>query len=240
MSNVLEPSVRSSSPRWPIGSTGAIWLTFAMIAGHYVAVYGVGGALVILLGLDPRTVFQAPPAAFVVIVAIGIAETWLVLVVGMRRFARLGFREVGWRDPAVRDIGYFVLGLALCVAVVACILAVELDGLGEAIDYIARKIASFTPQQHVFFVLMGVVAALPEETIFRGILQPTLQRKLGHWTGLVATAVIFAVYHFRFHPAQLAGKLGFGLIFGALRDRTGTLWAPAIAHGLSWAVLGSI
>jgi membrane protease YdiL (CAAX protease family) len=240
MPSVLEPSVRSSSPRWPIGSTGAIWLALALIAGHYVAVFGVGGALALLLGLEPGTVFQAPPAAFAVIVAIGLAETWLVLVVGMRRFARLGFREVGWRAPAIRDVGYFVLGLALCVAVVACIIAAQVGGLGEAIAYIVEKIASFTPQQRVFFVLMGIVAALPEETIFRGILQPTLQHKLGRWPGIVATAVIFAVYHFKFHPAQLAGKLGFGLIFGVLRERTGTLWAPAIAHALAWAVLGSI
>jgi hypothetical protein len=29
-------------------------------------------------------------------------------------------------------------------------------------------------------------------------------------------------------------------VFGALRERTGTLWARAIAHGLTWIVLGSI
>jgi membrane protease YdiL (CAAX protease family) len=92
----------------------------------------------------------------------------------------------------------------------------------------------------VFFVIMGLVAAIPEETIFRGILQPTLQRKLGRWTGLVVGALVFAVYHFMFRWPALLGKIGSGLVFGTLRERTGTLWAPAIAHALTWAVLGSL
>jgi membrane protease YdiL (CAAX protease family) len=202
--------------------------------------FGVGGPLARLFGLERGTVFQAPLGAFVMIGAVGVAEVYLVLVVGMRRFARLDFGEVGWRAPASRDVAYGLLGLVLCTAVVTCILAAWYDGFGDTIDYITGKVASFTPQHRVFFLLMGLVAAIPEETIFRGILQPTLQHKLGRFRGLFATAAVFAVYHFMFSPPQLLGKLGYGLVFGLLRERTGTLWAPAFAHVLAWAVLGNI
>jgi membrane protease YdiL (CAAX protease family) len=94
----------------------------------------------------------------------------------------------------------------------------------------------------VFFVLMGVIAAIPEETIFRGILQPTLQNKVGRWPGILLTAAIFSVYHvhFQFALPRLLSHFCWGLILGLLRERTGTLWAPAIAHALMWIIFGAI
>jgi membrane protease YdiL (CAAX protease family) len=87
-------------------------------------------------------------------------------------------------------------------------------------------------------VLIGIEAALTEETLFRGDLQPTLERILGRGGGLLLTAVLFAVYHLRFELWGLLGKTAFGLVFGLLRDRTGRLVSPAMAHGLTWTVLG--
>ena len=107
---------------------------------------------------------------------------------------------------------------------------------------IADTIAHYTPQQRAFFALMGLIAAIPEETIFRGILQPTLQNKVGRWSGILLTAVIFALYHvhFAFALPRIISHFCWGLILGLLRERTGTLWAPAIAHALMWIVFGAI
>jgi membrane protease YdiL (CAAX protease family) len=231
-----------TSPRWPIGTTGALWLAFLLIIGHYLAMFGVGGVLAILLGIhDRREIWQAPPAAFIINIGVGLFEIGLVLGVWMRRYARLSFRAAGWSGLAQRDVAYGVLGFALFAIVTTCVLAFE-SGFGDAIAYIADTIAHYTPQQRAFFVLMGVVAAIPEETIFRGILQPTLQKKLGRRSGIALTAVIFAVYHvhFAFALPRIISHFCWGLILGALRERTGTLWAPAIAHALMWIIFGAI
>jgi membrane protease YdiL (CAAX protease family) len=116
------------------------------------------------------------------------------------------------------------------------------SGFADAIEYMADKVANYTPQQRVFFVLMGVIAAVPEETIFRGIVQPTLQQKVGRWSGILLTAIIFSAYHlhYAFTLPVLVSHTCSGVIFGLLRERTGTLWAPAIAHALVWVVLGAI
>lgn len=231
-----------TSQRWPIGTTGALWLAFLLIIGHYVAMFGVGGVLTVLLGIeDRREIWQAPPAAFIINLGVGLFEIGVVLRLGMCRYARLSFHEAGWRELALRDVGYGVLGFALFAMVVAGVFAQE-TGLRDAIAYIADTIAHYTPQQRVFFVLMGVIAAIPEETIFRGIMQPTLQKKVGRWPGLVLTAVIFALYHIQFQLAlpQIISHICWGLILGLLRERTNTLWAPAIAHALMWIVLGAI
>jgi membrane protease YdiL (CAAX protease family) len=231
-----------TSQRWPIGTTGALWLAFLLIVGHYLAMFGVGGLLTVVLGIqDRREIWQAPPAAFIINIGVGLFEIGVVLRLWMCRYARLSFREAGWSGLAAPDVAYGVLGFALGAISVTCNLAAE-DGFTNTIAYLADTIAHYTPQQRVFFVLMGLIAAIPEETIFRGILQPTLQKKTGRWTGILLTAVIFALYHihFQFALARIISHLCWGLILGLLRERTGTLWAPAIAHALMWIVLGAI
>jgi membrane protease YdiL (CAAX protease family) len=231
-----------TSPRWPIGTTGAIWLAFLLIIGHYLAMFGVGGVLTIVLGIhDRREIWQAPPAAFIINIGVGLFEIGLVLGLWMHRYARLSFREAGWSGLALRDVAYGVLGFALFAIVVTCVFAAE-SGLEDAIAYIADTIAHYTPHQRAFFALMGLIAAIPEETIFRGIMQPTLQRKIGRRSGILLTAVIFTVYHvhFAFALPRIISHFCWGLILGSLRERTGTLWAPASAHALMWIILGAL
>ena len=95
-----------------------------------------------------------------------------------------------------------------------------------------------SPLGRLLVALVGLEAALTEETLFRGDLQPTLQRILGRGPGLLLTAVIFAAYHLRFGLLGFLGKTAFGLLFGILRDRTGRLVSPALAHWISWTVMG--
>jgi membrane protease YdiL (CAAX protease family) len=231
-----------TSQRWPIGTTGALWLAFLLIIGHYVAMFGVGGVLAIALGIqDRREIWQAPPAAFIINIGVGLFEIGLVFGLWMHRHARLSFREAGWSGLALRDVAYGVLGFAVFAIVITCVFAVE-SGLREAIAYIADTIAHYTPEQRAFFVLMGIIAAIPEETIFRGILQPTLQHKVGRWPGILLTAVIFSLYHVHLQLSllRIITHLCWGLILGLLRERTGTLWAPAIAHALMWIIFGAM
>ena len=230
------------SPRWPIGTAGALWLAFLLVVGHYLAMFGVGGVLTILLGIhDRREIWQAPPAAFIINIGVGLFEIGVVLRLGMGRFARLSFRDVGWRGLARRDGAYGILGFALLAISLTCVLAAE-SGFADTIADIVDTVAHYTPQQRVFFVLMGLIAAIPEETIFRGIVQPTLQAKVGRWPGILLTAVIFSVYHvhYAFTLPVIVSHTCSGVILGLLRERTGTLWAPAIAHALVWVILGAI
>lgn len=231
-----------TSPRWPIGTKGALWLAFLLIIGHYVAMFGVGGILFVLLGVhDRREIWQAPPAAFIINGGVGLFEIGVVLRLFMGRYARLAFREAGWRDLALRDVAYGVFGFALLALSLVCVLASD-GGFKDAMSYIADKIAHYTPQQRALFVLMGVIAAIPEETIFRGVMQPTLQKMLGRWPGILLTAVIFSLFHvqYGFAVPMLLSHFVTGLVLGLLRERTGNLWAAAIAHALVWIVLGAI
>ncbi len=72
-------------------------------------------------------------------------------------------------------------------------------------------------------LLLGAVAGISEELLFRGVLQPQL--------GLAASNVFFGLAH-SISPlyAVLAG--GMGLYLGWLLDATGNVLAPIVTHGL--------
>jgi membrane protease YdiL (CAAX protease family) len=80
-------------------------------------------------------------------------------------------------------------------------------------------------------VLIGsLIAPLCEEIYFRGFLYPYFRERLGVDFGLWASAIIFGALHLdliRFVPLTLGGY-GLALIY----QRTGSLWASIIAHGV--------
>jgi membrane protease YdiL (CAAX protease family) len=88
-----------------------------------------------------------------------------------------------------------------------------------------------------------LVVALPEELFYRGWLQTSLRRaapgrgvtvlgaRLGR--GFLLTQVLFAAGHLVTLQPWRLGTFFPGLLFGWLRERTGGLAAPVVAHALS-------
>lgn len=78
-------------------------------------------------------------------------------------------------------------------------------------------------------VCLALVPAVFEERFFRGVLLPVWGRT-APWTGVVASAVVFAGYHGR--VAQFVPLLLIGLFLGAVAVRSGRLWPCVAAHGV--------
>jgi uncharacterized protein len=84
--------------------------------------------------------------------------------------------------------------------------------------------------QFVFgFITIAVLAGFSEELVFRGMLQPTLQRATGNpHVAIWITAFLFSALHmqfFGFFPRMLLG-----IIFGYMYYWSGNLLLPMIAH----------
>lgn len=76
--------------------------------------------------------------------------------------------------------------------------------------------------------LAVVLAPLVEEVAFRGILLGSLRAALGRTEALVISSFAFALLHLSL--PMLLTHVPLGLYFGWLRDRTGSLWPPVLAH----------
>lgn len=80
-------------------------------------------------------------------------------------------------------------------------------------------------------MLAGVSLAAPvcEEFFFRGLLQKgVLSTSLSRTSAVIVTAVIFSAFHF--DPVGFAARVELGVLFGALRLYTGSLWPGILAH----------
>ena len=151
-----------------------------------------------------------------------------ILWLGLFRTAGLRPRDVGWRfdqlgrDAAIGLVGF--IGLAAGICVIAWVAG------GTAPPELLSS-ALHTPMgRRMTAIAIGIGAALAEETLYRGYLQPA--------AGLVPTAIVFSLGHLSFTPVALVGHFWSGLTFGALRARDRSLVAPATAHVLAWAVFG--
>jgi uncharacterized protein len=85
----------------------------------------------------------------------------------------------------------------------------------------------FSELKFADIVLLAATSGFCEEIFFRGVVQSQL--------GLVPTSILFGFFHCPSpkHFSYGLWALSAGLLFGWLREWTGSLWVPIIAHALS-------
>jgi membrane protease YdiL (CAAX protease family) len=81
-----------------------------------------------------------------------------------------------------------------------------------------------------------VVIPLAHELFFRGILYGELRRATGVRTATLATTVLYAASQLDWRA--LPTTLALGLALARLRERSGSVAAPVVAHTAYWAVVG--
>lgn len=163
------------------------------------------------------------------------------LLVGWRGLARQGLadprpalrRSLGLVRPRFAQVA---LWTAVAFAVLAGYeaLAVRLDR-PPLPDFLVEFHASAGWLPGLLFVVV-FLAPLVEEVLFRGFLLPGLAAgRLGGMGAVVVTALLFAAVHTQYDPFDMSAVLTLGLLLGAARHASGSLW---LAYGLHAAING--
>jgi membrane protease YdiL (CAAX protease family) len=84
----------------------------------------------------------------------------------------------------------------------------------------------------VFIVL---AAPLLEELSFRGFLQGALRARIGPMRAIVTVGAVFGMLHLA-DPWVVPPLVAVGMIFGVIRERTGSVWPCVLAHVLNNSV----
>jgi ABC-2 type transport system permease protein len=139
-----------------------------------------------------------------------------------RIFGRGMLKAAGWGVGA---------GLTAALAGAAYLYALRrLDLLQDVMSESARGLSA-----NIWMPVLAVVAApIFEEFIFRGLIFGGLRRSLDAVPAILASAVVFAIVH---PPASMIPVFGLGLCAALAYDRTKTLLAPMVAHGIYNAVI---
>ena len=145
----------------------------------------------------------------------------------------------GWNDPAG---GPLALHWQVACGLGGCVAALVINGvLHEALKRFAgrRYVESFQTYGNEILGRMrwpeyltgGSVAALAEETFFRGVLLRLFESPV---VGVAIAALAFAVCHWlrSMYFGFWLWAMWEGVLFGILLVTTGSLLVPMIAHGL--------
>lgn len=125
--------------------------------------------------------------------------------------------------------GLFVLGsaLPLALSVGAAYLMTKWFVPDESVKLFYEQMTSAWAIP--FIVAIGLFPGVVEEVLFRGYVQPRFVERWGAWPGIIATSIIFAIFHITPHAMALA--LVIGLWLGVIAYRTGSVWSGALCHG---------
>ena len=167
-----------------------------------------------------------------------IAFQWLAAGVILWRTSAHGIRaaQLGLAIPSPR------ITIAAAIALSTLILLNQIFSLRriaasptEIKGILPQLALKVFPQDDVerlaFFALVSTVAVC-EEIIYRGFVQLIFQSWSGGsvTVGIVGSAAIFALAHLYQGPRGLLSTSVIGLLFSAIREWTGSLLAPLVAH----------
>jgi len=250
-----------AAPAASTARTAIRLLVPALRAGLYLVAYVVVQFAVALLVVYPALYGGAParPGGFggsvelsllAVLATIPpqILVTWLfVRYLDRRTLASLGARwpaGVGGRKrTALRQLAAAALGalavlggwLALLLLLPETLAAVRFGGISPEL---ARGPAWWPLPPLLLLALLLPAFLLQgglEEWVMRGYVYRTLRERWPAWASALSSALLFAFLHAgnpAFSWLALANIALAGLVLAALAERTGSLWSPAIAHGV--------
>jgi membrane protease YdiL (CAAX protease family) len=212
--------------RWGLGDAAAGW-AIAQLGGLVV-----GSIVLSAKGVDD---FDQLSLGWVAVAQLGLWGGLLGVPLVVSRLkgngpvSDYGFRSEGW-DPAVG----FIWGL-VTQAVLIPLLYLPIFWLSDLnSDELQEPARGLTdratdPVGVVLLVLIvGIGAPIVEEIFYRGLLQRSLERRIGPWPAIFVGAVLFGASHFQ--GPQLPALVLFGVVLGLLAQRTGRLGAPIAAH----------
>lgn len=174
----------------------------------------------------PASVIARPPVILQLVVLI-LLGTSILLILKIRH-----------RQPVLVPLGlfwparkYVLLAITVGVALAAAVLL--------ASRFTVHPEPSLPPRS---FLFLGIVLGpLLEEIFFRGLLLPLFSVSAGDQLAVIATAVLFAVFHGPTGALQWASLITTGIAYGYLRVVSRTTTAAALAHGTyNLLVLASI
>jgi len=176
-----------------------------------------GGDPMTLLALLAMFFFIGLPAVGLAVVRHGRAAPML-----------MGLHQRGGRWLWLAPIVVLVLSFIVDEGILRLVREVAGSEILPTVNTVIAEIAT-TPSRMLLAVLViGVLAPLVEELVFRGLLYGWVEGRFGGVVALIVSSLAFAAAHVE--PIHVALVLPIGVLLGWTRMRTGSLWPAIAAH----------
>lgn len=225
-----------------------LWVLTVFIGSQFLAAWlliGLAYVWPIIAGLN-LAVLTTVSASLSYILAV----TIIFAVRRLRRQEREGWALFGLkRSLSWSDIGISLLSLLPYYLITFAVVSV----LSGVFDFIDPTQAQDLPYQNlvqryeyiVAFIALVVFAPIAEELLFRGYFLGKMSESINRWLAVFITAFVFGLLHLpgavtdngiTLQWAAAADTFALGLVLGALRIWTGSVWASILLHMLKNAI----
>ncbi len=161
----------------------------------------------------------------------------LVLLATSSRLERVGFIRQDLGLTMRWGVGGGLVLFAMVLAAGLIIQLLEPSLPPQPFEEVLRQVV--TRNELLLMLLVGsVLAPLVEEVYFRGMVYPVLRQYLGMTWGMIVSGILFGMMHWdlwRTVPLALGG-----IILAYIYERSRTIYAPWIAHGVWNGVMAVI
>ena len=222
---------------------------FIGLAGAFFLYQIVGSLLtVLILGMDLESV----PVNSLRLMTM--AGQILFIMLPALLFAKWTYSDVGKiiriRKPDLKELGLFTIGIVVLTPLLQSYIYIQnyyleifaknsefinsiksfFDSLNEMVEktYSNLLSASNFVELTLVIVVVAVVPALSEETMFRGFIQRSFELKYKKYLGAIITALFFSLYHF--NPYGFIPLFILGAFFGFASFKSKTLLIPMFLH----------
>jgi membrane protease YdiL (CAAX protease family) len=222
--------VRSEPCPWGFwGSLG--WGLFALATALFAVVIYTGFWML----THQLRIPDASDAAFSIVAGIVASVVPVIVLVISVKSRRYPLRRYFALSMIPR--GHLVLGVVCLIALIVAFEAIErllgIDAGSESVaaTYRAAKLAGMLP---MLWLATIIVAPVTEELLFRGFLH---RGWTPSWLGvsgtIVLTSALWAALHQQYNWLGILGIFLMGLIFGWMRERSGSTTLTIILHSLN-------
>lgn len=172
-------------------------------------------------------------------------------------FAKWIYSDVGKiiriRKPDLKELGLFVIGIIILTPLLQSYLYMQnyfleilaknssainsiksfFDALNEMVEKTYGNLLSASNifELTLVVIVVAVVPALSEETMFRGFIQRSFELKYKKYLAAIITALFFSLYHF--NPYGFVPLFILGAFFGFAAYKSKTLIIPMTLHFLN-------
>ena len=191
--------------------------------------------------------WDVPDAHFTTYFLYDVIDTAVAIALAVigARVCKLSKEDLGWRFPSSRI--WFVWAIALVIPALGAVYA--LDVLPDMVFF--QRLPSLrwnfdpawgawaNPTVYHRFFTRALSFPVSEELLYRGLTQGVLRRRHGPAAAVIATALLFAILHPYRGAWNFAGKFLSGLLFCCLREKSGSIAPPMLAH-FAWNQWASV
>ena len=213
--------------------TTAFWTLsdVALFAGSILPVYLLASLLTKLFGMLLPGAFESAALRMLLfqstVYALLLGSLYMVI---KTRYDRPLWSSLGW-TLGFRGAWLILLGAPLLALAISVLDAALLRA--PAIPTPIEILVDGSVPVPVVVLFSAIAGPIFEELIFRGFLQPPLERLLGSAAGIAIAAAAFALIHgpgYAWSWQHLLVVFLAGTVFGIVRTWTGSTAAPALMH----------